>query len=77
MQWNYRVVRYTDASGGVQFRVYEAYYDNDDRESEPSSLTEDPVYPLGDTVDELREELEMMRKAFDLPVIDRAEKPLL
>ena len=70
MSWNHRVVRrsYTHADGYVEdtYQIHEAYYD-----VEPKLLlTISGVSAIGNTVQELREDLERMLKALDKPVLD-------
>lgn len=69
MPFNYRVVRrkhetYRDE---VTYAVHEAYYEDDDR---VSYITEEPSFPIGESLEELSEELERMRAAFQKPVLD-------
>ena len=61
--WNYRVVRKSAGEGtdGFVYFIHEAYYETDDEtEEETMVLTENPVYPVGSTIEELKEALNMM-----------------
>jgi hypothetical protein len=57
MSWNYRVVK------------SEVYYED----GKVDGWTEDAIAPGGETVDELREELQRMISCLDKPVLDEAE----
>lgn len=65
MSWNYRVVKKDQYYG-----ICEVYYDNDGKIEGWTDFIE----PVGDAPDELREDMEYMMKAFQLPVL--YEKPL-
>lgn len=74
--WNYRVVRkktvYQDSSGKKErtnytYAIHEAYYD---KNGFAGSITEDPVEPFGETIEELRHSWVMMAEAFGKPVLD-------
>jgi hypothetical protein len=57
--------------GGAEsyYAIHEVYYDENGR---PHSVTNDPVPAFGETVDELRTSYDMMREAFEQPVLDYA-----
>ncbi len=59
--WNYRVINRDDT-----FAIYEAYYDD---AGNVISITAEPVAPLGESLAELRADLEHYRKALDEPVL--------
>ena len=59
--WNYRVVERDDT-----FAIYEAYYDD---AGTVISITAEPVAPLGESLEELRADLEHYRRALDAPVL--------
>ena len=63
--WNHRVVRRTYNSES-NYGVYEAYY----TDGRVVSITMEPVTPQGESMDELREELAMMARACEHPVLD-------
>ena len=65
--WNYRTVK-REEDGEVTFAVYEAYYE--DEETKPCAISQNPVYVCGDTLDELRKDLNNYRKALDRPVLN-------
>lgn len=68
MTWNHRLVRrtYPDAAQGVWFGIHEAYYDDDGK---IYAITEEPVAPCGEAVEELREEISRMARALSAPVV--------
>lgn len=66
MSWNHRVLRHRNGEG-FTFTIHEVYYDPD---GTPNSWTIQPVAALGETLGELREELERMLHATGLPVLD-------
>jgi hypothetical protein len=59
--WNYRVVQRDD-----EFAIHEVFYADD---GAVEGMTSDPVFPRGDTLDDLREEIEHYRAAFDKPTL--------
>ena len=70
--WNHRVVRRewpkAAASERVSYAIHEAHYKY--RQRKPYAITITEVAPHGETVEELRESLQMMLKACELPVLD-------
>jgi hypothetical protein len=52
------------------YSIHEVYYDD---EAEPWTCTEDPVYPEGDTLEALCEEMEHYQHALELPVLEYAD----
>ncbi len=68
MGWNHRIFRSVD-HGEEIFTVREVMFNN---EGHIWGWTE-AIEPLGNTLDELKQELEWMREACDKHVIDEAE----
>jgi YD repeat-containing protein len=66
MSWNHRVVSYTDAEGTTHFGIHEVYYDESGR---PTMYTESAMSPYGESLEELRIDLERMRAALEEPVL--------
>jgi TFIIF-interacting CTD phosphatase-like protein len=71
MTWDYRVVRriergIADEYMGEVYAVHEVYY----AASEPNSITENPVYPVAETIDELKKSYAMIAEAFNRPILD-------
>jgi hypothetical protein len=62
--WNYRVVKEKDETGNAFLSICEVYYTND----VPHSWSE-PVNPTGETKKELEDDLLLMYKAMDKPVL--------
>lgn len=67
MSWDYRILRTDHPSGEITFGIHEVYYDS---EGKPNACSVDPMDPHGETVEELREDINAMLKAFDKPVLD-------
>lgn len=68
MYWNYRIVRKPCSfTGEHYYGIHECYYEDDG--SKPG-WTVEPVEVIGESVDELRRTLEMMKEAFAKPVIE-------
>ncbi|MCA1795007.1 MAG: hypothetical protein ABR534_12845 [Desulfotignum sp.] len=74
--WNYRVVRkntiYQDSSGKKDritytYAIPEAYYD---KNGFAGAITEDPIEPFEETIEELRHSWVMMAEAFGKPILD-------
>lgn len=57
MSWNYRIMKHSHKSGDY-YAIHECFMDN----GVVTSWTEDEIAPLGETVEELIETLEMMLK---------------
>lgn len=64
--WNHRVLRKKDV-GGEWYAVHEVYYD---KKGKPTGATQDEVGPCGETLEQLKAELEMFARALDKPVLD-------
>ena len=74
--WNYRVVRKkhvsADAIDGKErtlytYGIHEAYYDE---YGFVGAITQDPVEPFGENIEELRHTWVMMAEAFGRPILD-------
>lgn len=69
--WDYRVIRkrYPE-SDAISYQIHEVYYaDNGSIEH----WTEDPVQPLGETAEELREDIRFFLQAFRCPILEWKE----
>lgn len=66
MTWNYRVLRhiYTEETW---LAIHEVYYDDDNN---PDCCTVDPIEPGGETLEELKSDLEHISKACEKPILD-------
>lgn len=74
--WNYRVVRkkntYIDPANKKKrvdytYAIHEAYYDEN---GFVGAITQDPVEPFGENIEELRHSWVMMGEAFGQPILD-------
>jgi hypothetical protein len=65
MKWNYRVIE----SEGV-FRIHEVYYNE---KNEITAISEDPIAPLGETLEELKGDLKYYQQALKRPVLKKEE----
>ena len=63
--WNHRVVKHQD-NHAIWYQIHEVYYTDD----KPIGITQDAIAPLGETLEELKEELARMLKACDTPILD-------
>lgn len=61
MSWTYRVMRVDGEYG-----IHEVYYND---AGALSSYTEEPVSPIGETLEELLGDMEMFRSALQHPVL--------
>jgi hypothetical protein len=59
--WNYRVIESEDV-----FRIHEVYYNS---KGEITGFSENPITPLGDTLEELKGDLKYYLQALDRPVL--------
>jgi len=71
--WNHRVYRHTHTNGDTTYGIHEAYYDSPDEEP-PGSYTAEPVEVVGDSIEDLREELQRMLRCLERPVLDYPPK---
>jgi len=65
MSWNYRIVEACEFDYSI-FTVREVYYNDD---GSIKSISETGITPYGETKGELREDINLMLKAFDKPVL--------
>jgi len=65
MSWNHRVVRLDN-----HLRIYDVYYDEEGR---PVSRHEAPTYVSGETIEALREQLQLLERAIALPILNDAD----
>jgi putative addiction module component (TIGR02574 family) len=79
--WNYRVVRkenkHTDPENKKErvhytYAIHEAYYDEN---GYVGAITQDPVMPFGENIEELRHSWVIMAEAFGQPVLDYSNIP--
>lgn len=60
MSWNYRLVKHKDRYGDDWFAVHEAYYE--DGEERPHSITKEPIDLGGESMEEVLDDLELIKK---------------
>jgi hypothetical protein len=70
--WNYRVVRKRYVNPDTErasytYAIHEAYYDNN---RHVGAITQDPIEPFGENIEELRHAWVMMAEAFGQPILD-------
>lgn len=65
MMWNYRVIEHEE-----MFHIHEAYYND---KGEITAISEDPMYPCGESLDELKGDMERFFQAFVRPVLKKEE----
>lgn len=63
--WNYRVVRTEDG-----LRIFDVYYDDN---GVPIATHVSPTYVYGDTIEEMKEQMDWMLSAFTRPILDESE----
>ena len=73
-EWDYRVVRQTTEDGDEWLSVQEVYYD--DETGEPMAQTTD-LQIEGDTITEMRTQLERMLKSLDESVVDEIQSDVM
>lgn len=69
MTWNYRIIKTHSTYCGESYQIYtvnEVYYD---KQGKVDGHTSDGISPSGETLDELKSDLENYKKAFDKPAI--------
>ena len=70
MSWNYRVIRNSSTVNDttyLSYNIHSVYYD---KEGEPFAWSKDPQSPFGETLEELENDLERFRKAFEKPILE-------
>jgi metal-sulfur cluster biosynthetic enzyme len=65
--WNYRVMKKLNEQGEYEFGIYEVHYDDNDK---VISHTMDPITPVCPSAEKLEEEIEIMKKAFKLDILN-------
>ena len=70
--WKYRVIRkHHKESDTNTYQIHEVYYKED---GAIEGWTESAVEPLGETPDELREDIRFFMKAFQKPILEEQVK---
>ena len=65
MTWNYRVIEDKEI-----FRIHEVYYNNT---GAITAISEDPITPEGETMEELKGDLEYYFQALKKPVLKKED----
>ena len=69
--WNYRVIRkHHTETDSVTYHIHEVYYRDD---GNIESWTQEPVAPMGETFDELREDIRYFLHAFRRSILEEKE----
>jgi hypothetical protein len=63
MVWNYRVIEHE----GI-FYIHEVYYNDN---GDITAISEDPMHPHGETIDELERDMEHFQQALGGPVLKK------
>ncbi len=67
--WNYRVLLHQYNNENT-FIIHEVYYTN----NKPDSYTETGITTLGESISEIRQQLELMTKCLEKPILYAGEK---
>lgn len=71
MGWNYRIMLHTGnlPTGGVEksLAIHGVYYDDS---GNLEGWTESPDYIAGESIEDIKENLELMKRALDRPILD-------
>ena len=70
MTWNHRVFKTKLPTGEDWFDIRETYYGTGPK---GISWTVEPCAPGGETIDELREELNRMLRALEYPILENVD----
>jgi len=63
--WNYRLIKRNVTEDKNNLTMHEVYY----RKGKPSTYTEKPVSPFGESITEIKEDLEKMLLAINKPIL--------
>ena len=70
--WNYRIIRkYHKESDVSTYHIHEVYYDD---ENMIEGWTQSPVEPMGESLEELRNDIVHFLKAFEKPVLTESNE---
>ncbi len=65
--WNYRVLERKDKKTGEKIYAIHEVYSND--EGQPDGCTENDVAPMGESLEELKDDIEYYLRALKMPVL--------
>jgi hypothetical protein len=63
--WNYRVIEHEK-----MFYIHEVYYND---KGEITAISENPMHPCGESLDELKSDMEYFLQALNRPVLKKEE----
>jgi hypothetical protein len=70
MTWNYRVMKRLQNKEEL-YEIHEVYYD---KNKEIEGYTENPINPCGNTLEELKKDLDRMQEALNKAILDYSEE---
>jgi len=70
MNKNYRIIRKVEPAGITSYAMYLVSYDE---RGAINHIAGDPASPSGESIDGLKDDLEQIRQALDLPVLEMEE----
>ena len=65
ISWDYRVIEHDGT-----FTIHEVYYND---KGDITSISQDPMGPSGDTLEELKNDMEYFLQALDMPVLKKEQ----
>jgi hypothetical protein len=65
MNWDYRVINHDG-----MFTIHEVSYND---KGDITSISQDPMGPSGDTLEELKDDMEYFLQALEMPVLKKEE----
>jgi hypothetical protein len=65
MSWDYRVIEHEG-----MFTIHEVYYND---KGDITSISEDPMGPSGETLEELKDDMQYFLQALGMPVLKKEE----
>ena len=65
MSWNYRIVR-RNYRYGSSYSIHETFYEN----GVPFGISENPIAPFGEDLEELETSFELMKEAFKKDILE-------
>jgi hypothetical protein len=76
MSWNYRIIRRKFVSdivpdGEYSHGIHEVYYDE---AKQPYTWSTNPIAPRGETLEDIKGDINLMQKAFNLPVLEETKR---
>jgi len=74
MTWNFRVIRRTDLHGNHYYTIHEVYTNGS---GSIGMWSKDAIHAQGDTLGELKQELEWMLDALKKPVLKEVDDKLV